>query len=111
VLQFQREILQAPGDVQSPRPVAEVPLDLAADGDDGEGGERSALRIESVDGVDQADPRDLLQVVERLSASAVPIRHPIGEGQAVTDQVVAQPATSLLGGKHPLARIGDCRGV
>jgi hypothetical protein len=47
------EVLQWSVHVDAPRPVAEVALDLAADGGHGEGGERAAAGIVPVDGLDQ----------------------------------------------------------
>src|SRR5262249_39034728 len=59
------ELLQPPGYPDVPGTVPEVPLDLADDGGYGVGGEVVAvLRVEPVDGLDQADNGDLGQVVK-----------------------------------------------
>jgi ArsR family transcriptional regulator, arsenate/arsenite/antimonite-responsive transcriptional repressor len=56
-------LLQFARHADRPALVAEVPLDLTEDDGDREGGERrSAVGVEAVDGVDQADRGDLLQV-------------------------------------------------
>src|SRR4051794_41462398 len=65
------ELLQSARDPDGPALVAEVPLDLT---DDRRRRVRreldAALEVEAVHGLDQADRRDLDQVVERLAAVA-----------------------------------------
>jgi hypothetical protein len=61
--------------------VAEVPAQLAGDRDDGERGERPAPRVVPVDGLDQAEPRHLFQVLQRLAAVPVAPGQPPGERQ------------------------------
>jgi len=71
---FRGEVLHPPVHVDDPGLVPEVALDLAADGADGERGERAAVRVVPVHGLDQSQPGDLLEVVERLGAPAVAAR-------------------------------------
>jgi hypothetical protein len=75
-----------------------VALDLAADGGHGEGGERAAAGIVPVHGVDQPEPRDLFQVLDRFRATPVASCHPVRERHAVTDQVVAQAVALVVAG-------------
>ena len=64
-----RKLLQATGHAHRPALVAEVSLDLAHDGGRGIGGElQAALRLEAVNGLDEADGAHLDKVVQRLAA-------------------------------------------
>jgi hypothetical protein len=67
----QAQLLHASGHVDAPRPVAEVPAQLADDGDRREPGERTPGRVVPVDRLEQADPGHLFEVVEGLTPAAV----------------------------------------
>ena len=69
VFDAQGEILEVAGDAERPRLVAEVALELAGDRRDRVARERhAAVGVEAVDGLDEAEARDLEDVVERLPA-------------------------------------------
>src|SRR3712207_833096 len=77
--------------------VAEVPLDLAGDGRDGEGEElHPTARVEPVDGRDQAEGADLQQVVEGLAAVAEPAGEVPHQRQVFLDEDLAQPLTARV---------------
>ena len=66
-LDRERALLEVARHVQRPALVPEVALELAEDGGRGIARElRAAPGLEAVDGLDQAEARDLQQVVERL---------------------------------------------
>src|SRR3954471_3353280 len=70
--QRQHALLVAAGHLHRPRLVAVVALELADDRRDRVRGElAAALGVEALDGAQQADARDLDEVVERLGAAAV----------------------------------------
>ena len=61
------QLLEPSGKTDRRPLVAEVALDLAGDGQSGEGGELVAeVGVEALDGLDQAEIPDLHDVVERL---------------------------------------------
>ena len=75
-------VLQAAGHAQGPRAVPEVPLDLTGDGGHGEAEEVGApARVEPVEGAEQADRRDLLEVLAALPPPAVAPGDVAGDGQ------------------------------
>ena len=87
----QPQLLQAAGHPDRPGAVAEVPLELADDGRDGEAGEVDApVGVEPVDRLDQADHRDLVQVVGGLAAAAVAVGQVLGQRQPRLDRPVPQ---------------------
>ena len=66
------ELLQVARDPHGPALVAEVALELAEDGRDGEARERDgAARVEAVDRLDQAQRRDLDEVLQRLPGAGI----------------------------------------
>ena len=70
-LDAHRELLHGPGDADRPTAIAESRLSSPSDRRERERRERqSAVRIEAVDGVQQADRRDLLEIV-RVTPAAV----------------------------------------
>src|SRR5207342_2182897 len=84
-----RELLGGPGNLGRPRVVAEVALDLADDGRDGERGEaRAPLDVEALDGLDEALEGHLLQVVERLAPAREPPRQAAREAHVLGHQRV-----------------------
>src|SRR5450432_3434455 len=71
--QRELQLLEPPRHADGPALVPEVPLDLAHDRGRGVGRELdAALKVESVDRLDQPDGRDLGEVVEPLAAVAEP---------------------------------------
>ena len=78
----ERALLEVARHVQRPALVAEVALELAEDGGRGVARElRAAAGLEAVDGLDQAEARDLEQIVERLVGVAVAQREIAGQRQ------------------------------
>src|SRR3954452_4854702 len=81
------ELLDVARDAQHPTAVAEVALQLAGDRRHGERREPHVARdVEAVDGLQQAERRDLLEVVQRLALAGVATgeaprerQHPLGE--------------------------------
>ena len=87
---LQGELLEVARHADRPRLVAEVALELAEDRRDRAAQDRHlALRIESVDRLDQADRGDLDQVVERLLGALIAPRQLAGQRQEALDQLVA----------------------
>src|SRR4051794_21283656 len=83
-------LLVAAGHLHRPRVVAVVALQLADDGRDRVRGElATALGVEALDRAQQADARDLDEVVERLGAAAVAARQAAGERHEALDELVA----------------------
>ena len=87
---------------------AEVPADLTQHTRHRVRGEaRAVLGVESLECFDQAEPRDLHQIVKRLAPVHEPSSDVAGDPQVVVDQLVAQarvsggavPRESLVG--HP----------
>src|SRR5450631_1415056 len=77
-------------DVHGPTGIAEIALELAQDRWDGEGGERQAAAgVEAVDRLDQAEGRDLDQVLERLAGVAVAAGEALGQREVLRRQLVA----------------------
>src|SRR5207244_899401 len=75
----------------APGPIAEVTLQLAQDGRDGEGGKGyTGPWIVAIDGQDEADQGDLSQVVERLTPAGESPGHPVGQIGMGRDKLVAQ---------------------
>ncbi len=85
------EFLHAPGHPHRPAGVAEVPANLPHDRGHRVGHEvEAAVRIETVDGLDQAESGDLQQILVRLAAPTESAGDVIGEGKATCDDFVAQ---------------------
>ena len=80
-------------------------LELAHDRRDRIGGElRAALQVEAVDRLDQADRRDLDEVLELLAAPGVAPRERLGERKVVLDQPLAgSEVTTLVVGAQELS--------
>ena len=97
-------------------------LELAEDGRDGERRERRlARRVEAVDRLQQAERRDLDQVVELLPAALVAARELAGERQEARDELLArgrialavvadEQAPVLLGAREPVLGEPDMLG-
>src|SRR5579875_4080663 len=76
------EFLQPARYPDRPALVAEMPLDLAHDGGRGIRGELHApIQVEPVGGLDQADGRDLREVVEPLAPVTEPPCEVLDEGK------------------------------
>ena len=106
---LQAQLLQATWDLDAPALVAEVPADLADDGRRRVAGELAAARrVITVHGVDQADHRDLGQVVDGLSPVAEAPGQTSGEGDVVLDRLGAElrPLGRVLGQKSGGGRAG-----
>lgn len=87
----QAQFLQTPRHPHRPALVTEVALDLAHDRGSRVGRElHPAVRVETVDRLDQADGGDLGEVVQRLAAVAEAAREVLDERQVHADQLVAQ---------------------
>src|SRR5918995_2119865 len=97
LLDLEDSLLDVAGHADRPTPVPEVPLQLAEDGRDGEGGERRAAPgVEAVYGLDQAQARDLEQVVEGLGATGISRGEPPRERHEALDQLRAQGGCRTL---------------
>src|SRR5207249_10366145 len=91
--QLEVQLLETPGDAHGLTRVAAVALELARDGGGGVGREFDlAVRVESVDRLDQADGGHLDQVVHRLPASGEPAGQVFDQPEVALDQ----PGTDLL---------------
>src|SRR5262249_55882025 len=97
------QLLEPTWHVHGPGAVAEVALDLADDGRDGiRPEEDAALQVEAVDRLDQADRRDLDEVVELLAAAGVAARDRAREGEIGLEELAARrrvPALVVRGEK------------
>src|SRR5262249_60839085 len=93
--QLEMQLLHAPGQAHRPPAVAEVAFQLAQDG---RGRERRELEpaagIEPLDGLEQADQRDLHEVVARLAAVREAGGEEVRERSVVPDELVAQTAVA-----------------
>src|SRR5204863_7128183 len=89
--------LQAARDAHRPALVAEMALDLA---DDVRGRVRrqldSALEVEAVDRLDEADRADLDEILELLAAVRVAARQRADEGHVLLDQLLPRREVALL---------------
>ena len=91
------ELLRPARDVERPRAIAEVALDLAEDGGCRVRGEAHVARqVEAVDGLHDPDARDLDEVVERLAPPHVATGERAGERQHLLGQLVARPGVAVL---------------
>jgi hypothetical protein len=96
-LHLQDSLLDVAGDVNRPAPVAEVPLELAEDGRDGEGREGgAALRIEAIDGLDESDACHLDEIVEGLCPAGVAGGEPPGQRHEAFDELLADNRRMIL---------------
>ena len=78
-------------DAHGPSPVPEVALQLSGDRRRRERREaQTAVRIEPLDRLEQADERDLAEVVERLAAVREPSGEELREAHVLLDELVAQ---------------------
>src|SRR6185436_21158479 len=81
------ELLDLAGDAEHPAAVAEMALELAGDRRNGERREADVARdVEAIDRLQEAERRDLLEILERLALARVPSRqapcerkHALGE--------------------------------
>lgn len=108
------QVLDAAGHVQGPHVVAEVPLDLAGDGRHRVALERVAARgVVPVDGLDQAEGRDLPQVLEALAAAAEASGETVRHGQPGFDDLVPEGVALRAGGHggEPAEGLGGVGGV
>ena len=110
-------LLELAGWADRPREVAEVASDLALDGGHGEGAEGGAVaRVKAVQGLDQTEGGELLQVLEWHPVAAVKApRNRVGERQMGSDQTFtrARVAALRVGSKVSLlvARFGPIPAV
>ena len=94
---LQRELLQVARHAHRPRAVAEVALDLPEDGRHRIARERDlALEVEAVDRLDQAQARDLEEVVEGLLGALVAARELARERQEALDEHLAVDRVALV---------------
>src|SRR6185437_15873065 len=95
--QLDVQLLQAAWHAHRPALVAEVPLDLA---DDVRRRIRrqldTALEIEPIDRLDQADRADLDEILQLLAAIRVPARERAHERHVLLDQLLARMEVTLL---------------
>ena len=97
-LELDGQLLQVARDAHRPALVAEVTLELAEDGRDGEARERGlAARVEAVDRLQQAERRDLDEVVERLAAALVAARELARERQEALHERLARGGVAAMG--------------
>ena len=98
VTDFQRPFLGAARDVDRPSAVAEIATHLAEDCRHGERLERSAaLEVETLEGFDEPEVGDLLEVLERLGGAAVAPREVTRERRVGLDERVAGAYIALHG--------------
>src|SRR4051794_17823100 len=98
-LDLDRQFLLAARDAQRPCAVAEVAAKLAEDRRYGVAGERRpALGVEAVDGVQEADGGDLLQVLDRLGGVD------IARGEAVREREITLDRGLPVGGAAAAAQ-------
>ena len=91
------ELLEVARHADGPRPVAEVALELAEDRRDGVAREGDvALGVEAVDRLDQAERRDLDEVLQRLLGALVATRELAGERQEALDQRLARRRIAVV---------------
>ena len=105
VLDLRGELLELARDAHGPAVVAEVALELAEDRGDGEGGEREAAAgVEAVDGLQQADRGDLVEVVAFGAAGRVAAGEVAGERQEAVDEglEVGRVALAVVALKQPV---------
>src|SRR4051794_17007205 len=96
-------LLHAARDVDRPRAVAEMALELAEDGGDGEGGEGdAALGVVTVDSLDQAEIGDLTEVVKGFAGVAVLDGQRARERHVQLDEALPRQPVSSAG---PLPQI------
>ena len=89
------ELLKLARDAHRPAVVAVVAFERAGDARHRVGAERHVARgIEALDGPDQRQARDLLEVLERLRAAPVPARQAARERQEMVDHGVAVAAAA-----------------
>ena len=101
LLERQAELLQVARRAHVPGGVAEVAPQLAEDRRHRVGREREpALGVPAVDGLDEADGRDLDQVVERLAGAPVAQRQRAGERHVALDQRLAGALVAALDEPH-----------
>ena len=97
-LELDRELLQVARHAHRPALVAEVALELAEDGRDGEARERGlAARVEAVDRLQQPERGDLDQVVERLAAALVAAGELARERQEALHELLARELVAARG--------------
>ena len=91
VLDLQGELLEPAGNPQRPRGVAEMPPQLTQDRRHREAAEcGSAVGIEAVDRLQEADAGDLLEVLDRLLGAPVAAGEAAGERQIALEHPVAR---------------------
>src|SRR5687768_11306214 len=89
-----------------PRAVAEVAFELAEDGRDGERRERdAAVRVVAVDRLDEAEVRDLAQVIQWLTRVAVLDRERTREWHVLLDQAGSRLAVALARTPPQVSRV------
>ena len=115
-----RQLLEVARYAHRPALVTEVTLELAEDGGDGEGRERGlAGGIEALDRLQQAERRDLDQVVEGFAGPLVAAGELARERQEALDErlaragvrvvvVALEKAPVLLRAHEPIGRTGIC---
>ena len=92
-------LLEAARQVDLAPAVAEVALELAEDGRRRVARERvPERRVEALDRLDQAQARDLVQVLRRLGAAGVAVGEAARERQEALDQLLAHGAGRASGG-------------
>ena len=94
---FQGKVLQVARDAYRPGAVAEVALDLAQDGRHREAREgEPAVEVEAVDGVDEAQARDLEEVIEGLLGALVAACQLARQRQEALDEHLAIDRVALI---------------
>lgn len=96
--------MQLTREAHAARPIADVALDLARDCRHREGHELLAsLRVEALDGVQEADRPCLHQIVVLGGAPAVPVGQPLDQGHVELNQALTGPRVALvvIGGEEP----------
>ena len=97
LLDAQRELLQVARRPHRPRLVAEMALDLAEHGRHREGGERDPpVGIEAVDRLQEAERRDLHDVLQRLGLAPVAHGDLAGESHEALDELLARVLVVLF---------------
>ena len=98
LVDLQRALLQLARRADRPAAVAEVAAQLADDRGDGEARERDPARgVKAIDGLEQAEARDLQQVVEGLLGLAVALGDRPRQRQEALHERLTQPRVTAFG--------------
>src|SRR5690606_7019309 len=93
------DLLESAWWAHHPRPVPEVPLELAADRGGGERREVTAVGPVAASGLDEGEPGDLLEILGVDAATGVSVRERVGETEMLQHEVT-RTVGGLIGVRH-----------